>query len=95
MASSKLAEALQVLRPFVYGALFLVALIRWRRRPGRASAWLVATSGVLAAVVVAGQFLPEDPTEPALQWASKALLAVPRSSSPIYSTTTGRRQQRS
>jgi PAS domain S-box-containing protein len=76
MRSSSLVEALQVLQPFVYGGLFLVALIQWRRRPGRASAWLVATFGVLAAVVIAGQILPEDPTEPAMKWAGKLLLAT-------------------
>jgi PAS domain S-box-containing protein len=76
VGSSELAEALQVLQPFVYGGLFLVALIRWRRRPGRAGAWLVATFGVLAGVVVAGQLLPEDSTEPAIQWAGKALIAT-------------------
>jgi len=73
---AKLVEALQVLQPFVYGGLFLVALIQWRRRPGRASAWLVATFGILAAVVIAGQILPEDPTEPAIEWAGKLLLAT-------------------
>lgn len=76
MASSKLVEALQVLQPFVYGGLFLVAVIQWRRRPGRASAWLVATFGVLASVVVAGQLLPESSTGLAAEWATKALLAT-------------------
>jgi PAS domain S-box-containing protein len=76
VGSSKLVEALQVLQPFVYGGLFLIALIQWRRRPGRASAWLVATFGVLAAVVIAGQILPEDPTEPVIRWAGKLLLAT-------------------
>lgn len=60
----------------VYIGLFLVALVNWRRRPGRASAWLVATFGVLAAVVVAGQFLPENSTDPAVQWAGKILIAT-------------------
>jgi PAS domain S-box-containing protein len=76
MESSELVEGLQVLQPFVYGGLFLVALFQWRRRPGRATAWLVATFGVLAAVVIAGQLLPEDSTEPAIRWAGKALLAT-------------------
>lgn len=76
MASSKLVEALQVLQPFVYGGLFMVALIQWRRRPGPASAWLVATFGVLAVVVVAGQVLPEESTHPAVEWTTKALLAT-------------------
>lgn len=37
MGSSELVEALQVLQPFVYGGLFLVALFQWRHRPVRAS----------------------------------------------------------
>jgi len=74
--SSELVRALQILQLVVYSGLFLVAFLNWRRRPGRASAWLVATFGVLAAVVVAGQFLPEDSSTPAVQWAGKALLAT-------------------
>ena len=74
--SSELLKVLQILQLVVYIGLFLVALINWRRRPGQASAWLVATFGVLAAVVVAGQFLPEDSANPAAHWATKALLAT-------------------
>lgn len=69
-------KTLEILQPIVYGGLFLVALVHWRRRPGHASAWLVATFGVLGAVVVAGQFLPQDSTDPALQWAAKTLIAT-------------------
>jgi PAS domain S-box-containing protein len=76
VGSSELVNALQILQLAVYIGLFLVALINWRRRPGQASAWIVATFGVLAAVVVAGQFLPEDSTNPAAHWATKALLAT-------------------
>jgi PAS domain S-box-containing protein len=76
MASSELVETLQLLQPFVYGALFLVALVQWRRRPSPAGAWLVATFGVLAAVVVAGQLLPEDSSDPAVRWAGKTLIAT-------------------
>jgi PAS domain S-box-containing protein len=76
MGSSSLANALEALQPFVYGGLFLVALIQWRRRPGRSSLWLVATFGVLAAVVLAGLILPEDSSDPAVEWAGRALIAV-------------------
>ena len=76
MGSSSLANALEALQPFVYGGLFLVALIQWRRRPGRSSLWLVATFGVLAAVVLAGLILPEDSSDPAMEWAGRALIAV-------------------
>jgi PAS domain S-box-containing protein len=76
VGSSELVKALEILQLAVYIGLFLVALINWRRRPGQASAWIVATFGVLAAVVVAGQFIPEDSTNPAAHWATKALLAT-------------------
>jgi len=76
MAESDLAEALQLIQTFVYGALFAVALVQWRRRPEAASAWLVATFGVLAAVVVAGQLLPKDSTHPAAELATRGLLAI-------------------
>ena len=73
MGSATLADALEQLQPFVYGGLFLAAMIQWRRRPGRSSLWLVATFGVLAAVVVAGLVLPEDSSDPAVEWAGRAL----------------------
>jgi PAS domain S-box-containing protein len=76
VSMSELIDGLQVLQPFVYGGLFLVALVRWRRRPGRAGAWLVATFGVFGAVIVAGQVLPEASTDPAALWAGKALIAT-------------------
>ena len=76
MGSATLADALEQLQPFVYGGLFLAALIQWRRRPGRSSLWLVATFGVLAAVVVTGLILPEDSSDPAVEWAGRALIAT-------------------
>jgi PAS domain S-box-containing protein len=76
MGSATLADALEQLQPFVYGGLFLAALIQWRRRPGRSSLWLVATFGVLAAVVLAGLILPEDSSDPAMEWAGRGLIAV-------------------
>ena len=76
MGSATLADALEQLQPFVYGGLFLAALIQWRRRPGRSSLWLVATFGVLAAVVLAGLILPEDSSDPAVEWAGRTLIAT-------------------
>jgi PAS domain S-box-containing protein len=73
---SDFITVLKVLQPFVYGGLFLVALLELWRRPSPAHAWLVATFGVLALVVVAGQVLPEDSTHPAVLWAGKALIAA-------------------
>jgi hypothetical protein len=70
MGSSSLANALEALQPYVYGGLFLVALVQWRRRPGRSSLWLVATFGALAAVVLAGLILPEDSSDPAMEWSA-------------------------
>ncbi|HET6791358.1 MAG TPA: ATP-binding protein [Actinomycetota bacterium] len=76
MGSSSVANALEALQPYVYGGLFLVALVQWRRRPGRSSLWLVATFGVLAAVVLAGVILPEDSSDPAMEWVGRGLIAV-------------------
>ncbi|MGH2591661.1 MAG: PAS domain S-box protein, partial [Actinomycetota bacterium] len=76
MSTSELVGALEFLQPFVYGGLFLGAFIQWRRRPGRAGAWLVAAFGALALVIVAGRVLPEDSTAPALEWAGKAMIAI-------------------
>jgi PAS domain S-box-containing protein len=76
MGSTSLANALEALQPYVYGGLFLVALVQWRRRPGRSSLWLVATFGVLAAVVLAGLILPEDPSDPAMEWVGRGLISV-------------------
>ena len=45
--SSELVKALQILQVVVYSGLFVIALVNWRRRPGQASAWLVATFGPL------------------------------------------------
>jgi signal transduction histidine kinase/ActR/RegA family two-component response regulator len=76
MGSSRLVDVLQILQPFAYGGVFVVALVQWWRRRGSASSWLVATFGVLAAVFVAGQALPEDTGDPAVQWAARILIAV-------------------
>jgi PAS domain S-box-containing protein len=76
MPTSELVEALQVLQPFVYGGVLVAALIRWRRHPGRAAGWLVATFGTLAVVVVLGRVLPDGSDGPAVLWAGKALIAT-------------------
>lgn len=76
MSSEAVTEALRDAQPLVYGAVAVAALIGWRRHPGRPSAWLAATLGVLAVVTAAGWLLPDDTSNPQVLWARKAMLAV-------------------
>jgi len=76
MSFAKLDEALQFLQPFLYGGLALVAFVQWRRRPGRASAWLATSFIVFGFVVVAGQLLPEGSSDPVVEWARKVMVAI-------------------
>lgn len=76
MSSAEWLEALQVLQLFVYGGLGAAAVIHWRRHPGRATAWLAATFGILGVVVVVARFLPESSDDPFVLWAGKAMVAI-------------------
>ena len=71
-----LFERLQLLQPIVYGTVALFAFIEWRRRPGRASALLLAAFVVLAAFFIAEYWLPEDPTNEAVRLIGKAAIAA-------------------
>jgi signal transduction histidine kinase len=53
--------ALQTLNAVAFVFLAFVAWRLWRRQSDAPSAWLTATFGTLAAVTVAGVFLPTDP----------------------------------
>ena len=76
MSSKQLDQVLHFLQAVVYVGVFVAALIHWRRHRGAPSAWLMASFGVMAAVVLAGQVLPEEPGGSAEAWATKALIAV-------------------
>lgn len=70
------SEALDVLHQIVYGGVAVLALLEWRRHPGRASAWLAAAFSFLGIVVVASGLVPEDSTSPAAEWGGKVMIAV-------------------
>ena len=69
-------EALQNLQLVAFILLGAVAVRHWRRHGGAASAWLAATFGVLAAVVVVGRLIPEPADSSSAQLAQHLLVAV-------------------
>jgi PAS domain S-box-containing protein len=71
-----LNDALEILQLFVFVGLGLVAFVQWRRRGGTAAGWLAATFGVLAAVVLAGRFLPVHSESEIIEWVRKLEIAV-------------------
>jgi signal transduction histidine kinase len=58
----------------LYVGLAVIAGVRWATRGAAVRGWVFATFGVLAAIVLAGQLLPDDPTG-AWLWALKAVVA--------------------
>ncbi|HYO60561.1 MAG TPA: ATP-binding protein [Actinomycetota bacterium] len=60
----------------LYVGLGVIALIQWRRRGGEPAGWVAATFGVLAVVIVAGEFIPEDDTSASVDLAQRLLIAV-------------------
>jgi signal transduction histidine kinase len=69
-------DLVQVVNAVAFGVLAIVVLRLWRRQADAPSAWLAATFGTLAAVIVVGLFLPEEPTGTAGQIAVKALVVL-------------------
>jgi PAS domain S-box-containing protein len=69
-------EVIQNLQLVSYGGVAAVALLHWRRRPGRASAWLAASFGVMAVVIIAGRLIPEESSGAQVEFARKALVSV-------------------
>ena len=53
------AQVVEWVNQGLFVVLALVAAVQWRRRRGAATAWVAATFGVLAAVVVVALFLPD------------------------------------
>ena len=77
-AVAALHDVLQTVQSALFAGLGFVALYRWIRRRGEARAWLAATFGVLATVVIVGLVLPDDPdaTPPFVVQAILALLVL-------------------
>ncbi len=68
---NELYEILRGLQLIVFPGLALVALLQWRRRAGKAAAWLAATFSVLAIVVVVSRLLPEQSDSATVTWIRK------------------------
>jgi PAS domain S-box-containing protein len=69
-------DVLQVVQLVVFLILGIVATIQWLKRRTESTAWLAATFGVLAVVVVTAELLPEDSDSSVVQWVVKAELAI-------------------
>jgi PAS domain S-box-containing protein len=70
-----LHQVLGLVQVLVFTALGLVAVGQWRRRRGASAAWLAATFGVLATVVLVGQLLPDQTVSPTMLWARRLTVA--------------------
>ena len=72
----KLLALMEYLNNALFVGLAGVCYIQWRRQGGRAAAWLAATFGVLAGVVLVGLAISSGSDgEPSI-WATKLLLAI-------------------
>jgi signal transduction histidine kinase len=70
------AQLLRYAEIAVFAIVGAVATHRWYRRRGENRAWLAATFGLLAAVVVAGEAMPKHPTGTAAIAGQKALVVA-------------------
>lgn len=66
-------EALAIVQLVLYVALALIAGVRWATRGGAVRGWVFATFGILGAILVTGQLLPEEPTSSTV-WVVKGLV---------------------
>lgn len=74
-----MSHAVQILRTVefaVYVLVGVVAALRWLRRRGRSRAWLAATFGLVAVVLLVGELLPREPAPDGYVLARKLLLAA-------------------
>jgi hypothetical protein len=67
---------LQYITDALFVSLAGVCSLRWRRERGRAAAWLAATFGMLAAVVVMGVVLEVTVAGEPPAWATKLILGA-------------------
>ena len=76
MTTDQLYGALDLLQLLVFAGLGAVSLVQWRRHEGPAPGWLAAAFGSLAAVVLLGEALPEEPEGPLAMSLQRLLVAV-------------------
>lgn len=72
----RLHEVLGYVQLVLYVGLGSIAFIQWGRRGGEPAGWVAATFGVLALVIVAGEFIPEGDTSAGVDLAQRLLIAV-------------------
>lgn len=72
----RLHEVLGYVQLVLYVGLGLIALIQWRRRGGEPAGWVAATFGVLATVIIIGEFLPEHDESAAVDFLQRVVIAV-------------------
>ena len=72
----RLQEFLGYVQLVLYVGLGLIALIQWRRRGGEPAGWVAATFGVLAVVIIMGEFIPENDQSSSVDFAQRMIIAV-------------------
>ncbi|MDQ4124548.1 MAG: PAS domain-containing protein, partial [Actinomycetota bacterium] len=72
----RLHEVLGYVQLVLYVGLGLIAFVQWRRRGGNPAAWVAATFGVLAAVFVVSQLLPENDESATVDVAQRLVIAM-------------------
>jgi PAS domain S-box-containing protein len=70
------AQILRYVEMAVFAIVGSIAAHRWYRRRGQARAWIAATFGLLAAVVIAGEVMPKHPHGAVALAAQKALIVA-------------------
>jgi signal transduction histidine kinase len=73
---SAIVEAVGYVNLALLTAVAVAAVWLWRKRQSRPAMWAAATFAVLAVVVDAGRFLPDDPSGAAEQLALRILVAL-------------------
>ncbi|MDQ3957764.1 MAG: PAS domain-containing protein, partial [Actinomycetota bacterium] len=71
----RLNDVLGYVQLVLYGGLGLVALAQWRKRGGEPAGWVAATFGVLAAVILVGQVLPEESDSALVDYVTRVNIA--------------------
>ena len=72
----KLHEVLAYVQLGLYVGLGIIAFIQWRRRGGRPAAWVAATFGALAFVIIVSELLPEHSTSAFVGAMRKVIIVV-------------------
>jgi len=73
---SDLLRILEILQPFVFGLLALIALLQYRRHRSAPAAWAALTFVILGAILIVSAVLPEEADTPTLRFTGKAIIAV-------------------